>query len=297
MQNARLFEMVYMLLSRKSVTAAEFARRFEVSTRTVYRDVDALSAAGIPVYSVKGKGGGIRLMPGFVLASSLLTEPEKQNILSALQSLRAAQVPDVDSALLKLGSLFGQEQPDWIDVDFSDWGHINHQRFHALKSAILARQVVEFDYFNAQNRRAHRRVEPVQLWFKHRAWYLRAYCLDNQAPRLFKLGRMRNVVRTDQMALHGRSPAPQAEQGPEPVRFPVQLRVGPGSAYRVHDEFEGADIRENADGSFLITAHYADDDWCYGYLLSYGADLQVLGPDSFVDNMRRRLQAILNQYL
>jgi len=87
MQSSRLFEIIYLLLNKKSMTAKELAERFDVSTRTIYRDVDVLSLAGIPVYTEKGKNGGISLLPDYVLNKSILSESEQEEILSALQSL------------------------------------------------------------------------------------------------------------------------------------------------------------------------------------------------------------------
>jgi predicted DNA-binding transcriptional regulator YafY len=122
MQTQRLFEMTYLLLSRRSMTAKELAERFEVSERTVYRDVDALSAAGIPVYAAQGKGGGIRLLENFVLDRSVLSEAEQREILSALRGLAAVHMPDMDRTILeKLGGIFRKETVNWVDIDFSGW--------------------------------------------------------------------------------------------------------------------------------------------------------------------------------
>lgn len=114
MQIGRLFEMVYLLLERENITAKELAQRFEVSERTVYRDVDALSAAGIPVYTAKGKGGGIRLLPDFILNKSVLSSQEQDNILYGLQSLSAARYPEAGAVLGKLRTFFLQGG-SWLD--------------------------------------------------------------------------------------------------------------------------------------------------------------------------------------
>lgn len=106
MQISRLFQIIYILLEKKSVTAGELAEHFEVSVRTIYRDIDALSQAGIPIYASQGKGGGISLLDNFVLDKSLITEKEQDEILLALQSLSAVQYPELDNVLSKLNSLF-----------------------------------------------------------------------------------------------------------------------------------------------------------------------------------------------
>ena len=144
MQISRLFEIVYLLLERRSVTARELAERFEVSPRTIYRDVDALAQAGIPVYADRGQGGGIRLMEQFVLNKSLLSVKERRELLASVQGMQAVREEEVQPLLEKLSSLFGAEREDWIEVDFSPWtssGELG-KYFQLLKEAILNRQVV-----------------------------------------------------------------------------------------------------------------------------------------------------------
>jgi len=114
MQINRLFEIIYILLNKKSITAKELAEHFEVSVRTIYRDIDILSIAGIPIYTSQGKGGGISLLDDYVLDKSLLSEQEQKEILYALQSLTVANVPDTDKVLSKISNLFNKNKRNWI---------------------------------------------------------------------------------------------------------------------------------------------------------------------------------------
>lgn len=118
MEQGRLFKIVYHLLDKGRATAPELAEKFEVSVRTIYRDLDAISAAGIPIYTVQGKGGGIFILPEFVLDKSLLTPQEKEQILMALQGLAAAEDSRTDELLTKLSGLFRVQGANWIEVDF-----------------------------------------------------------------------------------------------------------------------------------------------------------------------------------
>lgn len=118
MQINRLFEIVYLLLEKKQMTARELAEHFEVSVRTIYRDVETLSAAGIPIYMTKGKGGGIALLPEFVLNKTVITEAERADILSSLHAVHAVSFREAGTALDKLGAMFGRANADWIEVDF-----------------------------------------------------------------------------------------------------------------------------------------------------------------------------------
>ena len=148
MQINRLFEIIYVLLDKKSVTAKELAEHFGVSRRTICRDIDTLSTAGIPIYTERGKGGGIRLLPDFVLNKSLLSEQEQNEILSALHGLASIKTEGTDLILQKLSSIFGKTTTNWLEVDFPGWSYENDY-FNDLKVAISERRIAEFDYYNS----------------------------------------------------------------------------------------------------------------------------------------------------
>ena len=150
MHTGRLFEIVYLLQSRPRMTARELAKRFEVSVRTIYRDIDALSAAGVPVYAARGGGGGVGLLPGYVLDRSLLTDGEQDEILYALRAMAAAGMGG--AALEKLAGLFQKSGDGWLEVDFSPWGSGPAEKrvFATLKTAILSRREIAFDYYSAR---------------------------------------------------------------------------------------------------------------------------------------------------
>ena len=189
----RQLEMVYILMNKGSVTAEELAERFEVSTRTVYRDIDSLSMAGIPVYANRGKGGGIRLMEHFVLDRRLLSKEEQGRILAALASLRETGASQDIRILEKLETFFKAEPLDWVAIDFSDWSGRRGELYGQIKEAILGRHVMAFDYYGQHGDMMRREVEPIQLLFKEYTWYVRAYCRIRGAMRLFKVLRMKRV--------------------------------------------------------------------------------------------------------
>ena len=188
MEQGRLFKIVYHLLDKGRATAPELAEKFEVSVRTIYRDLDAISAAGIPIYTVQGKGGGIFILPEFVLEKSLLTPQEKEQILMALQGLAAAEDSRTDELLTKLGGLFRVQGANWIEVDFSDW-HKNTagaELFDELKRAVFSCRRVSFSYFAGEGGGTVRTVEPVKLIFKSKDWYLYGFCLLRNDYRFFQ---------------------------------------------------------------------------------------------------------------
>lgn len=194
MQN-RMLGMIYLLMNRGTVTAAELAERFEVSVRTVYRDVEALSMAGIPVYARKGKNGGISITQEFVLDKMLVTRQEQVRILSALASLKETGALEDDEILVKLRDFFRTEPLNWVSIDFSDWSGRRAELYGQIREAILFHKVLAFDYYGQYGGMSHREVEPVQLLFREYTWYLRAFCRIRQEMRLFKVLRMKRVER------------------------------------------------------------------------------------------------------
>lgn len=189
----RLFGIMYMLLNKGTVTAKELAEHFEVSVRTIYRDIEVISQAGIPVYARKGKNGGICLMEQFVLNKMLMTKEEQQQILAALLSVEETTASEAKEILQKLGNFFKTEPVNWIAIDFSDWGGGQKKLYEDIKRAILTRKVICFDYYGQNRDMSRRTVEPLQLLFKEYIWYLSAYCRERKAPRLFKLTRIKKM--------------------------------------------------------------------------------------------------------
>lgn len=125
MQIDRLIQIVFLLLSRDNLTAKQLAEELGVSTRTIYRDINILSVAGIPITSQKGYGGGLSLLQGFSLDKSYFTQAEQSNMIQALQILKSSNYPDADKTLNKVAGLFSHNmQSEWLEIDFSYWGSL-----------------------------------------------------------------------------------------------------------------------------------------------------------------------------
>ena len=297
MQTSRLFEILYILLNKKRVTAKELAERFEVSTRTIYRDIDVISIAGVPIYTEKGKGGGISLMPGFVMNKSVLNDTEQQEVLSSLQGLAQLKISQTDTTLEKLSATFNKTATDWLEVDFSGWENNNTQIFATLKEAILQHQIIEFDYLTSDGQITHRQVEPVKLWFKSRAWYLKTFCLLRQSPRTFKLTRIRNLTLTE-LHFPKRETEPIPEQAGTIPSTPIidfKLKIAPAAAYRIFDDFGNGELQ--ADGSYIVDVSWTPDDWIYGLILSYGEYIEIIGPLQARETFRKKVEKINEKYL
>lgn len=298
MQINRLFGIVYILLDKKIVTSKELAELFEVSSRTIYRDIETLSSAGIPVYMTKGKGGGISLLPGFVLNKAVITDEEKEDILSSLKAVNAVNLSKTDTALKKLSSLFGESNTDWIEVDFSSWANAQNETetFNTIKSAILDRKCISFSYASAKGQQTSREVEPLKLCFKNSAWYLYGYCKSRCDFRLFKLRRTRELCVSEQ---NFRRKSPNQIFSNENVFqeecVKLKLKLSEQVAYRVYDEFDSYEQQE--DGSFIAEINYPKGEWIFYYVSSFGSQCEVLEPENVRKNVKAELQKTLMHYL
>lgn len=299
MQINRLFEMVYILLDKKTITAKALSVHFEVSIRTIYRDIDTLSAAGIPVYTNKGKGGGISLIDDFVLNKSMLTEQEQNEILMSLQSLNAVKFPDIETVLNKLSVFFNKQGMNWIDVDFSHWGSDDseRQKFTMLKKAILNKTIVTFDYYSSYGEKTKRTVEPTKLLFKGQSWYLYGYCRAKNDFRIFKITRIKNFCTVNETFNRD---TPKDILGNFEANnnriVTLVLRIDERMAYRIYDEFDEKCIQKNKDGSFTVTVSFPEDEWVYGYVLSYGNYAEVLEPQHIREIIKRKFEEGYKKY-
>lgn len=289
-------------MKQGTVTASQLADRFEVSIRTIYRDLDTLSAAGIPVYAKKGKNGGISLTEQFVLNKMLITEEEQQEILSALVSLKEVGVQEEQNTLQKLGEFFKTDPVDWIAIDLSDWGGSRKQLYEDIRHAILSRRLLSFDYYGQNGSMTKRVVEPMQLIFKEYTWYLRAFCRERQAPRMFKLFRMKRVEVLEEAFIPRLDWNQEKQEKQEEKTMSdnmvkhLEIWIDKKEAYRVYDRFEEEQLEVLEDGSFLAHMDAWMDDWVYGFLLSFGPSAKVLAPDEVRMEMQKRLQAMLGYY-
>lgn len=293
---SRHFEIIYLLLDRKVVTAKELAEHFEVSARTIYRDVDVLSGAGIPIYANKGRGGGISLLEGYSFNASMLTSNEQEDILVGLQTLAVTDFPNTDLILKKVARLFKKETANWIDVDFSPWGsgEKKKQLFILLRDAISQQFVIRFRYFNSLGEQSVREVEPLQLLFKKNAWYLSGYCLWRKDFRIFKISRMDQVNVSDQT--FNMRPAvdaiKDAEKQAGESSIPISIRIASRGAYRVYDEFEDHMITKNKDGSYTVAANFPINTWLDSYLLSFGTLIEEIHPIYLRERLIKKLDEI-----
>lgn len=295
MAENRLFQMLYILLEKGKSTAPELADRFEVSVRTIYRDIDILSSAGIPVYTTQGKGGGIFIEENYVLDKSLISEQEQNQILMALQGLSIIAEENTNELLSKLGGVFQKQSINWLEVDFSEWNRKSEEVFRTLKSAIFHKKVVCFTYFNSKGESGNRSAEPLKLVFKSGQWYLYAYCRLRDDFRLFKLIRVKELLITEESFIRTVPKKVFEDMNPySEQEVTVSLLFHHESAYRVFENFD--EIEENEDGSYFVKIAIPDNEFLYGFLLSFGDKVEVLEPAVIRDNLIKRIDSMKNKY-
>ncbi len=301
MQISRLFEIVYILMNQKSTTAKELREHFEVSQRTIYRDIETLCQAGIPIYTTKGKGGGIALMENFVLNKSVLSKQEQNEILAALSGFKAATNTESDRIINKLGALFGNKSYDWIEVDFSNWNHneLDKKKFNEIKNAILNRNIISFEYYNANGQSSHRRIDPYKLWFRGQAWYLFGYCKHKKDGRYFKISRIRNLEITNEAFVPDPFLLKHDEEPAQAMNYPMifaVLKLDASMGYRIYDEFPSECIERSFDGSFIVRTTLQDSSWLMGYLMSFEEHLEILEPKELRDRIIMKYKKSLSKY-
>lgn len=270
------------------MTAPELSAALEVSVRTIYRDMETLAMAGVPIYATAGKHGGIALSEGYRFDKALLSEAEQNQLLFAVQSLKAAD-QQVGDLLCKLGSAFHKPPRDWIAVDFSRWGlqRVDNQRFELLKHAILDRQVLRLTYCGSSGGTTQRSVHPLRLIYKDKYWYLQAFCRKAEDFRLFKVGRILELTPTGEhfsKEHDGEMPPLELETAPT-ASTDFKLKISGRLAFRVYDEFDRENITPQPDGTLLVEVRFPMDSWVVGYLFSFGTDVEILEPSA----LRREL--------
>ena len=298
MKDNRLFRILYYILENGKVTASELADKFEVSVRTIYRDIDSISSAGIPIYALQGKGGGIEIAEDFVLSKSLLSENEKQQIMSALKGLDNTAIQHENELLTKLSALFKMKSTNWIEVDFNNWQNnkLYEKTFDGIKSAILSKNIISFTYFSSNEKETRRSVKPVRLLFKSQDWYLYAFCLLRNDFRYFKLSRIKNLETHTEKFDDSFEDVILKKKMPHENTVHVKVKFDRRVAFRVYDELNG-EITEDDEGNLYSEIEIPNDYNLYNYIFSFGDGAEVLEPKEIRMQIREIINKMAEKYI
>lgn len=298
MKNNRLFKILYYILEKGKVTANELAEKYEVSIRTIYRDIDVLSSAGIPIYTIQGKGGGIEILDDFVLKKSFLSKNEQEQILIALKSLELINEEYENELLTKLSALFKKKNTDWIEVDFTNWQGTKSydELFKNIKSSIINKTIVRFKYFSSDKKETIREVKPIKLLFKDWDWYMYAFCLLRNDFRYFKLSRIKEFeILSNNFEDDFNDIVLKKEAVYEETIF-VKIKFDKKVAFRVYDEISSI-VEEDEDGNLYATIELPNNYNLYNYIFSYGNLAEVLEPKEIREKIKDIINLMIKKYI
>ncbi|MBU1566048.1 MAG: YafY family transcriptional regulator [Proteobacteria bacterium] len=289
MKIERLLAIIVLLLNRRRVTARELAERFEVSVRTIYRDVETLNGAGVPVISTQGHEGGLTIPDNYKLSRQLLTFDDMLSILSTLQGVnRTMQNNDLLRIIEKISALIPEDKElhyrtysDSFVIDIAPWGmsEIFRVTMQIVHEAVGRSLLLGFTYTDAGGQESLRLVEPHTLIYKSFTWYLLAYCRERLDFRLFRLSRMRDPKHTREHFIRREVGALNrfAERDNRPL-VELIVKFCPAIQVKVEEHFGPSHLHYEEDGSIIATLTFPEDDWILSFLLSFGSDAQVLSP-------------------
>lgn len=296
----RLIGILTVLLQKGKVTAPYLAEKFEVSRRTISRDIDDLCRAGVPLSTVSGKHGGISIAPGYAIEKTLLTQNELRQILEGLSGLDSVSNSNHYRRLME--KLSGGEERilpagGHIRIDLSSWYRSALiPKIELLSEAIEDRQRVKFLYCSP-NGDSVREVEPCLLVFQWASWYLWGYCLKRKDFRLFKLNRMLELEGGQGDCLVEELPEFVPHTGMEQREWTdAKVRFSSGVKWRLIDEFGAESFLEDEDKRLLFSSSFCDKDTLFRWLISFGGEGELLAPVSWRAEYREYLKAILKKY-
>lgn len=278
----RLIGILSILLQEEKTTAPELAERFEVSRRTINRDIEDLCMAGIPIRTAQGVGGGISIMDGYRMDRTILTSKDMQTILAGLRSLDSVSGSSYYGQLmekLQTGSSEFISGRDSILIDLSSWykGSLA-PKIEVIQSAIENRHLLTFRYY-APSGESERSIEPYYLVFKWSSWYVWGWCTDREDYRLFKLNRMDRVAESAQNFICRNVPMPDlSNEKIFPGGISVKVLFTSDVKWRLVEEFGPYCFTEADDGRLLFTADYTNMENLVTWLLSFGEKAEVVEP-------------------
>lgn len=294
----RLIGILAVLLREGQVTAGDLAARFEVSTRTIQRDVERLCRAGIPLRTTRGVGGGISIMEGYDLDRTVLTNADRGAILAGLRSLDSVSGTGYYRQLMeKLPPAEETAGDDCVVIDLASWyGPALGPRLELLKEACRHRRLVTFTYC-APAGDSRRTVEPCRLVFRWSSWYLWGWCRDREDFRLFKLNRMLDVEETGESFPSRPVPSPiTPADRVYPERLQGVVRFAPGARWRLVEEYGRDSFTREPDGSLLFRRGFPGREELLRWVMSFGEQAELLEPEDLRRELRALAQKISGKY-
>ena len=296
----RLIGILSILLQKEMTTAPELAEHFEVSRRTINRDIEALCKAGIPIQTSQGAGGGIGIMSGYRMDRTLLTSRDMQMILAGLRSLDSVSGSRYYGQLMEkiqAGSSEFVNGRDSILIDLSSWHRDTlAPKIGLIQDAIELKKRIRFDYYSPGGQ-TKREIEPYYLIFKWSSWYVYGFCLLRKDFRLFKLERMDGIVHGEDFERRDEIPLPElSNEKIFPARGRVKAVFDPSMKWQLVEEYGAGSFKEQADGTLLFEHEYADDEGLISWMLSCRDKVTVLEPEYVRDKLYQIACDMIRKY-
>ena len=280
----RLIGILSILLQKEKVTAPELAEMFEVSKRTINRDIDDLCRAGIPIVTSQGTGGGISIMDGYRMDRTILSSKDMQMIMAGLRSLDSVSGSNYYSRLMekiKAGSTEFVSGSESILIDLSSWNKDSiSPKIELIQDAIELGKTVKFEYYSPKGN-SEREIEPYYLIFKWSSWYVYGYCLLRNDFRLFKLNRMTKITHVRNFVKRGDVPMPDlSNERVFPSKGKVKAVFDPSMKWHLIEDYGIESFTELPDGKLLFEHEYADDDGLLSWMLSMRDKVTIIEPET-----------------
>lgn len=306
MKIERLLGIVVYLLNRDFVSANTLAEKFEVSTKTIQRDIETLNLAGIPIISMKGTNGGYGILNSFKMDKHMASIEDYQFIISALRGMSSAyNNKKIETTLEKILNVSKQEKCNntKVKIDFSasrEWKNID-EYITIIENAIDEERVIEFEYTNSYGDKTVREVEPIGVIYKWHAWYMLGYCCDKKDYRQFKVVRMRELKKIDKSfsIKHENIDNIISQNEKEDKQKYVDVRILCKKEVRISIEeyFPNAKITESEDGNFLLQFHgLMNETFWKGLLFTYGSKIRIIEPEELKLEFMSKAKEIIDMY-
>ena len=304
----RLVSIIMILLEKKRISAQELANMFEVSTRTIYRDVEAISMAGIPVMSTSGSGGGIEIMSQYKVDKKIFSTDDLSALLMGLTNLSGmVRGSEVANALAKVKSFIPSENAKSIElkasqicIDLTPWegnGNVKNA-IEIIKNALQENKLISFAYIDGHGTKTSRTVEPYQLVFKGRAWYVQTFCRLKNDYRLFRLSRMSDLKITEETFVprEYQKPFLDFEEMAKSFQTNIKIRIHKSVLDRILDYCPFECIKADGEEYYLADYPFIDSDYYYDMLLSLGDKCEVLEPALVREQLKQKIKSLAKIY-
>ena len=297
----RLISIVMILLQKNIVSTTEFSQLFNVSKRTILRDMETLGYANIPIYAINGVHGGYGIMDEYKLDKRLLSSKDLENILTALGGLGQILFSDeVELTLKKIDAMVGSAS--WkgsIHLSFYDWEGRSEilQTLNTCQESILKNKLVSFDYIDKDGMTTKRVIEPYQLHFSEMSWYLKGFCLHRQSNRIFKLSRI-DHLHMDEQTFTPRDYVLEQEHNAsyQPQLVAIKALIPPSVKDQFIERYGRKSIEDYSSEYLLATIQVPQNSTGFQFLASFGTNLEILEPKSYVEEFRNYLNQMIHKY-